>query len=147
MAAPLPHFSKLHKNNFIAVTDCAQTMGNNDTGASPFSQIFVNILFSLGVKGRCRFIQNENSRFLGQGSCYFQSLTLASAEVVSSFNLIIIVISSLPTDNIIIGFSASLAARISCCRGMDLSQIREVVSYGILSKTKNCPDQRWLWSC
>src|SRR5690349_10690940 len=70
-------------DDFVAVPDGAQTMGDDDAGAAAPTQVRADALLGAGVEGAGGLVEDEDGRGADQRPGDLQSLTLPAGEVAS----------------------------------------------------------------
>src|SRR5437016_1527594 len=81
VGSPLNDLATIENNDFIAVADGAQAMGDDDAGGSPASQAIVDHLLRARVERRGCLVQNYNPGIRNQCASDLHSLPLAPAEI------------------------------------------------------------------
>lgn len=81
MSAPLHHSSAIQDDDFVAISDCAETMGDDQASASAAAKIVIDQLFRMRIQRAGSFVKNQDSRLARQGACDFQPLPLSAAKI------------------------------------------------------------------
>ena len=78
MSTSLYNFALVHYDNLITISDCRETMGSDDAGASPSLYVVKNLLFYDRVKCAGCLIHNQNTWIRYQCPGNLNSLPLSS---------------------------------------------------------------------
>ena len=87
MAAHLAQLAFVHDQNTVDVLNGRKAMGDHQ-GCPVFHQLGQGVFneeFGLWVNARRRFVHNQDSRVVGQGSGKGQQLTLAGGQIGATF--------------------------------------------------------------
>jgi hypothetical protein len=93
MSPAFRNSSLIQHDDFIAVSNCAQAMRNDNARAAASAYIILDNLFRDGVERRCCFVEHNERRIGNQCSSDFDPLALATAEINSTLGDVAIVIS------------------------------------------------------
>src|SRR4028118_54928 len=86
VSTPLYNQTLLEYNNFIAIPNRTESVGNHNTRTTAPSQIPVYNQLCLSIQGTGCFIQHQHRWISHQGAGNFQSLALSPTQIHSPFN-------------------------------------------------------------
>lgn len=81
MDSALNNLTPFQNDDFIAVPDGAQAVGNDNAGAAAPANALINYLFRQGIQGAGCLIQDQDGRITSQSPGNLQSLPLTAAKV------------------------------------------------------------------
>ena len=85
MRAAFNDAAAFEHDDFVAIADRAQAVGDDDAGAASAPQVVVDGFFGDRIKCSRRFVQDKDRGIANQSSGDFDALTLTTAEIRTAF--------------------------------------------------------------
>src|SRR5581483_3112909 len=85
VCSSLDHAPRFQHNDLITITNGAEPVGNNKTGAAPLPELVIDHFFHASVKCASGLVEHKNAGIGNKGTGHLHTLALATAEVASTF--------------------------------------------------------------